>query len=176
MSRFSGKCDLYDSAVEIGEYDIKNIRLFISKNGRDYPIKLEEPKDLIPYYPYVPHIQHHHDGIFTAYLSDSFIDQEEREFLKRDLDWVLREYRKCKRKKVPFTIKDDSWYNKDIIKRVVEQGEKATIKGIHRPMSNYWRKELAKEMEKNGYSDHEIIRWVYPDKWYEDFDWRKDKY
>ena len=35
---------------------------------------------------------------------------------------------------------------------------------------------LAEEMKKNGYKDHEIINYVYPEKYFEDFDWRKDDY
>jgi len=175
MSQFSGKCDLYDCAVEIGGYDIKNIRLYLRKGERFYPLKLEEPRDLIPYYPYVPFLSHYSDGIYSAYISESFIDQEEKKLLECDLECLLREYRRAKRKKEPFNP-DTRWYNNVIINRVKRDGEKATIKGIHRPISNHWREKLAKEMEANGYKEIEIVRWVYPDKLFEDFDWHKDTY
>ena len=178
MSEFSGKCDLYDSAVMIGEYDIKNIRLFITKGNRSYPIKLEEPRDLIPYYPYIPYVSSYSNGIYRAYLSDSYIDREEREILTRELEYLLRDYRRCKRKKIPFDKSqyNNIWYNQEIVERIVTEGEKATIEGIHLPMQNHWRKRLAEEMEKNGYTDNEIINAVYPDMIWSNFNWRTDDY
>lgn len=177
MSQFSGKCDLYDSVVMIGGYDVKNIELFLYKNGKNYPLKLETEKDLIPYYPYVPFLSTgSKDGKYRAYLSESFIDVEEKKILTFQLKDLLREYRKCKRKKIPFKP-NISWYNKALIEKVEKDGEKATANGIHLNMQNYFRKRLAEEMETNGYSDIEIIKWVYPDKIFTDnWDWRKDNY
>lgn len=179
MSQFSGKCDLYDSVVMIGKYDIKDIKLFLDKNGRSYPLKIETPKDLIPYYPYVPYMSHGMDNKWCGWISENFVDKEERELLTSQLEWLLKEYRKCKRKKIEFNP-ETTWYNEELINRVKEQGEKATIEGIHRSISNYFRKTLAEEMEKNGYKDSDIIKWVYPDAWYmnlrEGWDWRTDNY
>lgn len=175
MSQFSGKCDLYDSAVAIGEYDIKNIKLYLRKGDRNYPLKLEEPRDLIPYYPYIPFVSCYSDGIYRAYISESFVDQEERQLLESQLSWLKREWRKAKRKGEEFNP-DREWYNKKLIERVKEQGEKATIDGIHTGMGNHWRKKLAEELAANGYEDREIIMWCYPDKIFEQFDWRKDEY
>lgn len=180
MSEFSGKCDLYDCAVMIGKYDIKNIKLFIQKNGKSYPIKLDEPKDLIPYYPYVPGISTGDgQGHWCAWISESYIDVEEQDILNTELKNLIREYKSCKRKKKPFEP-NSKWYNETLIKRVKEKGEKATIEGIHLPLSNHWRKTLAKEMEQNGYEDIDIIKWVYPDNWIkkltDGWDWRKDNY
>ena len=177
MSIFSGKCDLYDSAVMIGEYDIDKIRLYITKNDRSYPIKLNEPRDLIPYYPFVPYISTYHDGIYTAYLSDSWIDYEEADVLTWQLKEIIRDYKRCKRKKIPFDTSNlNEWYDRRIIERVQQDGEKATIKGLHRSLANHWRKTLAEEMERNGYTDAEIINFVYPDAKYCQFDWHKDEY
>ena len=173
MSRYSGKCDLYDSVI--GYYDIKDINLFISKGERLIPVKLEEPKDLIPFYPYVPYFIAGNKGKWTGYINESFIDTEERELLSTELKYLKREYRKAKRKNIEFNP-DKNWYNNDLILRVKEQGEKATIDGIHRAMQNHFRKKLAEEMEKNGYKDIDIVRWVYPEKVYEDFDWHTDTY
>lgn len=180
MSIYSGKCDLYDSAVMIGGYDIDKIRLFISKGERSYPLRITEPRDLIPYYPYVPYMATGDgQGHWCAWLSDSFIDVEERDHLTWDLNNLIKEYKKCKRKKIPFEP-DTRWYNTNLIQRVKEQGEKATIDGIHTRMHNRYRKELAEEMERNGYEDIDIIKWVYPDNWIkklsEGWDWRNNDY
>ena len=175
MSRFSGKCDLYDSVVMIGGYDVKDIELYLNKGERSYPLKITEARDLIPYYPYVPGMSVYSDGKYKAWISESFIDSEERELLESDLYWLKREWRKCKRKGIEFNP-DNSWYDKQLIARVKELGEKATIKGIHKNLSNHWRKALAKEMEQNGYKDNEIVQWVYPERWLTKFDWRNDNY
>ena len=176
MSIYSGKCDLYDCAVMIGHYDIKKIQLFINKDGRSYPIKLEEPRDLIPYYPYVPYMSTgDSEGNWKAWISESFIDQEESDMLNWQLKDLIREYKKSKRNKTSFSP-DIKWYDKRIIERVKEKGEKATIEGLHRNISNHWRKVLAEEMERNGYKDNEIVQWVYPERWLTKFDWRTDEY
>lgn len=175
MSKFSGKCDLYDSVVAIGGYDIKNIELFIMKNNKSYPLKLNEPRDLIPYYPYVPCMSSYMGGKYKAWINESFIDTEEKERLEFDLEELLREYRRAKRKKIEFKP-NGNWYYKEIIERVKEQGEKATIEGLHLPLHNHYRKSLAEEMEKNGYTDYEIIQWVYPERWLTQFDWHNEDY
>ena len=182
MSQFSGKCDLYDDVVMIGKYNLDQIELFIDKNNKTYPIKLTEPRDLILYYPYVPYASSYHDGKFRAWLSESYIDVEERNFLKNDLNYLKRLYRRAKRKGEKFQINetDKRWFNEALIKRVETLGEKATIDGIHLATSNHYRKRLAEEMEKNGYEDIDIIKWIYTDKWLTSlstgFDWRKDIY
>ena len=179
MSQFSGKCDLYDSVIAIGKYDINDIELYLSKDGRNHRLKLVEPRDLIPYYPYVPFMSTGCDGKYVAWISESFVDREEREMLESELEWLLKDYRRAKRNKTPFNP-DSQWYNKALIKRVAELGEKATIEGIHRPISNHYRRDLAEEMEKNGYEDIDIIKWIYPEKWFEKlskgWDWRTDEY
>ena len=114
-----------------------------------------------------------------TWISESFVDREEREMLESELEWLLKDYRRAKRNKTPFNP-NSQWYNKALIKRVAELGEKATIEGIHRPMSNHYRRDLAEEMEKNGYEDIDIIKWIYPEKWFEKlskgWDWRTDEY
>lgn len=180
MSIYSGKCDLYDSAVMIGGYDIDKIRLFISKGERSYPLRITEPRDLIPYYPYVPGMStYSKETGYKAWISNSYVDVEERERLEFELKELIREYKRAKRKHEPFEPKC-SWYNQAIIDRVKEQGTKATIEGIHLPLSNDYRKTLAEEMEKNGYEDLDIIKWVYPDNWIKKlttgWDWRTDEY
>ena len=178
MSKFCGKCDLYDSLPE--NPDINKIRLFIEKDGRSYPIKLEEPRDLIPYYPYVPFMSTGDgQGHWCAWLTDSYIDREEKGHLKWQIEDLICEYKKSKRNKTPFSP-DSKWYDTRLIERVKEKGEKATTEGIHLSMQNYYRKELAKEMEANGYEDMDIIKWVYPDMWVtkltSGWDWRTDEY
>lgn len=180
MSRFSGKCDLYDSVVMISRYDIKDIELFLCKGERSYPLKITEPRDLIPYYPYVPGMStYSKETGYKAWISDNYVDVEERKRLEFDLKHLIQEYNKAKRKNVPFEP-TSFWRHQEVIDRVKEQGNKATIEGIHLPLWNNYREALAKEMEKNGYEDLDIIKWVYPDNWIKKlttgWNWRTDKY
>ena len=52
MSKFSGKCDLCDCIKIYGIEHIMNCEIYIK--GQEEPLEINSPKDLIPYYPYVP--------------------------------------------------------------------------------------------------------------------------
>ena len=55
MSRFSGKCDLYDCIIIHGSFDEFKKRFpHIYIGHGDTPIKYKRLKDLVPYYPYIP--------------------------------------------------------------------------------------------------------------------------
>lgn len=55
LSRYSGKCDLYDSLITIHgftEEEIKtNVNIYVGAN-KD-PLHIESIKDVIPYYPHL---------------------------------------------------------------------------------------------------------------------------
>lgn len=163
MSRFSGKCDVYDVLIGIHEYTLEelqnNVKIYVGNNSE--PLKIEKMSDLIPYYPYIVASA----GFDTAgrkstihLSSESFVDQEEREILNIYLKQVIKIYNRCKRKKIPFEVENvidelESW-NKDVVleiaRRVQEKGKNADIEGIHLKSRDYYRRELAKEMVENG--------------------------
>ena len=100
-----------------------------------------------------------HDGEINIILSDkSFVDIEEQEWLQLKLDILLKYRRKCKRKKQPFDRYEAerilSWrigdkpepHVMELIDRVEELGDKATVEGIHDPMHDGMRKTLMDEM------------------------------
>lgn len=183
MSRFSGKCDFYDGFVAIGcdgdeekvKEKIKRLKLYVQgRDGREHLVKTETIKDIAKYYPYLEAIMTgDSEGNTTIILGcDSFIDQEERDRLNFNLDYMLKCWRRCKRKKIPpEKIKDEvantlHMFGKDevlleLLDRVEKDGEKASIDGLHLPFHEYFRKEWFKELVSLGYTEYEAFRWVY---------------
>lgn len=143
MSQFCGKCDFYDGFVEIRcdsdeekiKEELKKLKLYVrGKDDRDHLVKSDTIKDIAMYYPYLEAIACGSDDRFIIVLSaDSFIDYEEKERLSYRIEDVLKYWRKCKRKKMPFTkeefYKDNWWTNEalmdEIIDRVAKYGDKA---------------------------------------------------
>lgn len=187
MSKFSGKCDFCDHLFmgannEQEAFDKFNgTRLYVIqplpddvdfleclKQGVNIPetyykrINYTSIKDLIPYYPYIIVFSvggNNPEKSVTCLSSISYVDEEEEMLLKSYLEQVLKYFRRCKRKKIPFDVnkivEELSWgihkeiYH-EIANRVKEKGNKATIDGIHLPFSEYSRKELVGYMLKNG--------------------------
>lgn len=111
MSRFSGKCDCYDTLVMIHKYtddELKNnVKIYIY--GDPEPIKIEKRKDLIPYYPHLIGSAgfDNENRKATVYITKKpFTDSRE----EKQLDFYLHEYLKifnrCKRKKMEFNVED----------------------------------------------------------------------
>lgn len=165
MSRYSGKCDCFDSLVIIHEYteeELKNnVKIYVGNS--DIPLKIESSKDLIPFYPYLigsAYFDNEEKKSVVHLSSESFVDREERESLEFKLKRLLTIYNRCKRKKIEFNIneavKEVAWDKYDekiyriLAERVREKGKKATIDGLHLEMHEYYRKELVDEMNKNG--------------------------
>ena len=191
MSQYSGKADVYDHfAIACDgndnklQQEIERIDFYISTpDGRTHKLKIENEKDLAPYYPYLIVIGAYHRDNGKNYLQlsrRSFVDSEEADRLKWNLKDALREYNKCKRKKIPFDPEqyiNNYWYamdsyQKEIVYRVAKDGNKATTEGLHTPLHDYYRRELAEELERLGYDDWFIRRWLFDDR-DKNFNWRK---
>lgn len=165
MSRYSGKCDVYDCLVDIHRYtedELKNnVEIYVGDSTT--PLVINSWKDLIPYYPYIIGSSSHDNVTKKAVVyigRESFVDREERERLEFYLRQVLKVYNRCKRKKVPFdkemALKEASMSNynneaiREIVDRVAINGKKASVDGIHLSIHEYYRRELVDEMMKNG--------------------------
>lgn len=192
MSEYSGKCDLADHFCMLGSGDhteeninaeIARTDFYIYHDNKRHRLDIHNYKDLVPYFPYIIGV-----GAFNStsgrnmiiVSSKSWVDTEEEDHLTWVLENAKREYRRCKRKKIPFDA--DAWYEKsvwnkesekkEIIDRVAKYGEKATIEGIHCLFYDKWdRVRLAQEMSRVGYSDFEISQWVYQGR---DYNWRAE--
>lgn len=165
ISCYSGKCDCFDSLVEIGRYteeELKNnIKIYVGKSQE--PLQITSYKDLIPYYPYLISSAYYDNAERKAAVhltSESFVDREERECLEWRLKHLLRIYNRCKRKKIEFNVDEaltevvwNGWNEesyRELANRVKEKGRKATIDGIHLKMHERYRQLLVDEMLKHG--------------------------
>lgn len=161
MSQFSGKCDLYDTLIDIyGFENSKNSKIYVGDSK--IPLVINSQKDLIPYYPNLicTGAFNNITGEHVLHITkESYVDIEEKERLDMYLKSVLKIYNRCKRKKEVFDFEKAteqvSYYaNKDIIKeiayRVSINGKKANTDGIHLKSSDYYRQKLVDEMIKNG--------------------------
>lgn len=171
MSLYSGKCDVYDSLVMIREVtDFSKIKIY-RHVGEIVPLRIDSQKDLVPFYPFLtPMMAGDKDGA-TVYLSDmSFVDMEESEILERHLNDLKRYWRKCKRKKVQFddeeALKLICWFtpqehDKELVRRVKQDGEKATAEDVHIDGWDRMRKDLADEMLRWGWDKLKTYTWCY---------------
>lgn len=170
----SGKCDFSDTVEFYGADKILNNYKIYAAHNDVIPLKFEKPADLIAYYPYIVGMMcGSKDGYGIIHLSErSYIDIEEEENMKWRLDTVKRIWRRCKRKKVPFdraaaekalcTFREPlSNYKKEIIDRVENLGDKATIEDIHDEWHDRMRKEWYELMVTNGWDEVTAYRWVF---------------
>lgn len=170
MSEFCGKCDLWDSLVNIGrvtdDYDWDRVKIY----HKDELLDIRSVKDLLPYAGYLTTVACYHKGDYNIHISnESFVDREERESLERSLKWIENEYRRLKRRKEKFipeeVAKRYSWINApyvlEICKRVAEHPYSANINGIHTNMHQYYRERLRDEMIDYGYTKEQADKWVY---------------
>ena len=156
---------------------------------KDRRIKLDihTIKDLVPYYPFLICVGvWNKQGRCMVILSkESFVDQEEREFMEWDLRDAIKEYKKCKRKKISFDpkayLKEHTWwthhnYTEEIVNRVAQDGLKANLDGLYSKTKDKWERiPLAQEMKKYGYDDRFIEEWIFGWRKKEDIpDWRKE--
>lgn len=164
ISRYSGKCDLYDVVIEIHKYTLEelrnNVNIYIGDSRE--PLHIEKTADLIPYYPYIVGFAHYDNVKREAVIilsAESFVDKEEKDRLKRYLKQAIKIYEKCKHKKMDYIIDDvvseiywisDKEVIEEIVKRVSVSGMNANIDGLHTKMHEYYRQQLADEMERNG--------------------------
>lgn len=167
-SDFQDWCEMHNTPDEI----INKYNIYCGDNI--VPLKIESKKDLVAYYPYLTTlIVFDKETGGKVYLShDSFIDREERERLQWKLDEIKKYRRKCRRKKVPFN-KDEAiklispFYNTDapylleIVDRVMKNGDKATIDGIHDPFHERMREKWFDIMVSNGWDEKTAYIWVY---------------
>ena len=183
MSNYSGKCDCFDhfwmsaKTEEDVQKEIDRTNFYMLIHNRRIKLDIHTVKDLVPYYPFLINMGawSKNERCTVVFSSESFVDREEREFMEWDLQDTLKEYKRCKRNKVPFDpeayLKKKVWwkshnYTKEIVSRVAKDGLKANIDGLYSETKDKWERiPLAQEMKRYGYDDFFIEEWV--------FGWRK---
>lgn len=168
MSRYSGKCDFGDTWRIHGEEHILNSDIYIGNNI--VPLRINTYKDALPYFPHLVWLMAYdkESNKSVIRLSDkSFVDSEERERLGRMLDDMKREYRRCKRKRIPFLFDNlrftymEEIYGK-IFYEVEAKGEKAKIPyNLHFPYHDMERVNLYEDMVKAGYAELKAAIWCF---------------
>ena len=173
MSIFSGKCDVFDWFYDKDDEYIKKCKFY---TATDYlvPLRIDNHHDLAPYYPYIVGIGGWNNDHAELYIStESYIDEEERDRLQWKLDDVKRYWRRCKRKKIPYDVEKATqiisfiWTSngveQEIAKRVAEDGEKATIDGLHDYIHEHYRYKLLDEMIRLGWDKRYAKWWIWKD-------------
>lgn len=165
MSKFSGKCDVYDTLISIHQYtdeELKNnVKIYVG--GSKESLQINSEKDLIPYYPYIVASASFNNSERKSIIQlskESWVDTEERDQLQFNLNQALKVYNKCKRKGEPFDkdlalhIICPLTFNleicEEIVDRVAKYGKKANIDGLHLMMHEIYRRELVEVMLNNG--------------------------
>lgn len=104
ISKFSGKCDLYDCEVKIcgsrcKEY-WKNLELHVGSIWRvDNVIPINSPEDLVPYYPFIERCSISNDSVRKVWIGEkSYITESNIEMLEAYKDRLLKVYNRCKRR------------------------------------------------------------------------------
>ena len=181
MSEFSGKCDFYDGFVDIhcdGDKskiteELSKLKLYIrGKDDRKHLVKSDTIMDIAKYYPYLRSLTIAENCSTSIVLaSDSFIDQEEAEWLNWKVEYVLKYWRKCKRNKKPFVaeecLNELSWLGskstqlKEIICRVEKDGNKAEFDDIHDDTHEHFRRKWFEEMVRVGWTEREAYDWCF---------------
>ena len=160
MSKFTGKCDFYDHIEVCGIDSVLNSDVEVG----DKPIQLNSLKDCALYYPNIISMScSSNDHSYIRLTKDAWFNIEEHRYLMIEMEWVKKEYRRCKRKKEEFVIDDvyekifnyaftnEEKVRREIIKRVKEYGNKANIDGLHFSFYlQYYRKEYYNELISLG--------------------------
>lgn len=183
MSMFSGKCDFFDSFVAIfcdGEDEkikerLPKLKLYVyGKDDRNHRVKSDTILDIAKYYPYLAAIHTGDKDGNSVYIlsSDSFIDQEEKQFRDYHINDVMKYWRKCKRNKTEFNEEEcyqkvkfwsDSEELKEIIHRVAVDGPKAEFDDIHYSMWENNRRRWMDELIRLGMDEDKAFQWCFKD-------------
>ncbi len=173
MSKYSGKCDVYDMCGDYLDEKIRNTRFYVDENI--IPLRIDNQKDLMPYYPFLVGMAFmDKDGGVVRMSKRSFVDTEEEMFLEFDMTELKKMKRKAKRKhekfnpeeaakQLNFNNREPADYQIEMANRVAKDGDKATFKGLHRPMSEYYRNQLLEDMVEAGYPRNKAKYWIWHD-------------
>lgn len=177
MSKFSGKCDLYDELFVINESEEYRRNSVITINGQSSPIKNTCDKDLVPYFPFVCMSgAGNKNGFNGHYTASSWVDIEDADMMKHFLEVLKKYLRKCKRTHIAYDVDaalevvsfgryGESPVVRMLAERVRDYGNKASLPSVpgearfeHR---DWYRDALREEMIKYGYTDEQADNWCY---------------
>ena len=170
MSEFCGKCDIWDSLVNIGRVDDNTDWSKIEIYQNDIRLPISSLKDLIKYAPYLIRCSFSSKGSGVYHITDrSFIDSEEEESLNFRLKWAKQIYRRCKREGTEFVPEEvaaqisfsASPVDIEICRRVKEHPYTKNIRGLHTNIHQFFREIWYDAMLDYGYTEAEAKAWIY---------------
>lgn len=173
MGRWSGKCDCSDFFEERSDEYIANSTFYIhTEDERNHKLDINSWKDLAPYSTHlIASMGADNERACVHLSSKSFIDREEEKRLTFALDMFKKYWRKCKREKKEYTVDDalkritfngnPNDYEILLALKVEQDGEKATIDGVHTNIHEYYRKNFYEYLVSLGYEEHWAYNWVY---------------
>ena len=186
MSKYCGKCDLWDLLVMIREVndettDWDKIKIYqinddstFDENGWNNVELLDIKclKDLLPYAAYIVNMASWGKDYCIVYIgTESYAQQMER----KRIEWAVRDlkciYRKYKRKKIDFNVDDmlrEIWnpseLDKQVAQRIMEHPTSFKTDGLKVLICEYYKANLYDDMIKEGYSENEAYEWCYNNK------------
>ena len=164
MSKFSGKCDVYDCLVEMKKYTLDELKnnVTIRVGSEKEPLIFNSMADLIPYYPYMISLEFSDNKSRKSNIiisSKSWVDKEEEDILIFYKEQLLKFYNRNKRKGMNLREEDimrklslciDKDAPLEMCKRMIREDGDFDIDGIHLKSHEYYRELLVEEMVKNG--------------------------
>ena len=183
MSKYSGKCDLYDV---LSIYDVlvatdkfaDNAMELLSKwdirVGYGGPkLVIRSVKDVVPYFPFVETSGGHSKDHKVVFLTEkSWVDVEAERHYGLMVEYLTKKARYAKRKGLdPVDYMMDCGYLSDsekneqgipeLVGRIAVDGKKADWSGLVPGFGKYMRDELYDTMVNFGYSPVEAGEWCY---------------
>ena len=161
MSKYSGKCDFADHIDIHGMDSVRKSKIYLGYDNyiAGISLNIKSERDAMPFYTHIISFCSMRDGVGNVVLTErSWLDLEEEDRLKWYREAVLKEYRRCKRKKIEFVPEEvlkkvcqtdfakEAWV--EIIKRVAEYGDAAGTTGIHIPYYSRMKKMLGDDIKK----------------------------
>lgn len=178
MSEFSGKCDVYDTLIDIGKADDNTDWSKIHIYHEEKELNIKSIKDLVPYFPFLTSLYISTNKECHLYLSKyPFPVKEEKETLAMYLKEAQKYYKKCRRNKkeyipeeaasiirLSFERSKKNDYVYEICLRVKEHPSSANTKNLYTAKANYYRQKLYEEMLRYGYDEQFAKAWCF-DHW-----------
>ena len=175
ISVYSGRCDLADILIGIGEAtDFSKVHIYINDNPVE--LRIDSYKDLIPYFPCIPSISTYSDGECRICISGKpSYRRDEEDLLRIYLRDLTTCYNRLKRDKclsldglIKVYVTKYTWSRtkdeliSELAKRLFEakgKKDKVDISDLYLP--NYYRKTLYEEMVNNGWRESVAYCWCY---------------
>lgn len=183
MSRYSGKCDIYDELSIHGIIDksdkfvddaVDRLKKWDLRLGfRGIQIKIKTVKDIVPYFPFVIGTSSTLNGhLFATIGTRSYVDEAAHRHYKMMVDFLADKAKKATAKGLdPIKAMMDSGYlspieseNEQIIAlvgRIAAFGKKADFSTLVPKFWESMREELYKTMLKYGYTEEQSKEWCY---------------